>query len=440
MSLSVQTRKVLSRSRERYRNEKYVSCGLGRVLESADSKRLAPSQIVAFLAPSHPPCAERIVLTPELMCEADEFSALLNDKSILYQPLAPDGQRHRWWSCLNGWSRYSGKQILPELYSSVMHNVLETIRGTDWRNTRCLCVDQKDAVQEVRERPLTCPPTNRKKAVLFGYGNYAKTNIIPNVSPYISISCIHEIDPTQIPADGNFTECWDTSLHLRSTEQYDVYLIAGFHHTHAPLAINALNHNAYAVVEKPIVVDNSQLVELLKAMRNSNGQLFCCFHKRYLPFNKLAVQDMDLYDGRPVSYHCIVYEVPLPKLHWYRWPNSKSRLVSNGCHWIDHFLYLNGFCRVQSADLTVADDGTVNCSVILDNGALFTMVLTDRGSRRIGVRDYIELHTDNITVKMTDGYYYIAENKDRIIRRARINKMRSYRAMYQQIGKAINQG
>jgi len=440
IGLTAVRRKVFSRRQERFRNEKYISCGLGKVLEAPQNGLFEPGQVVAFLAPSHPACAERIVLPAELICQAERFGDLLNEKFILFGRLTVGEQRQRWWSSFKGWSRYAGWPVSGEKADGVMRNVLQTLEAVDWQKARKLAVDSKGEVELLRRRRDVNFAANRKRAVLFGYGNYAKTNIVPNVSPYITISCIHEIDPTQIPAAGNFAESWCTSPQLRDKEQYDVLLIAGFHHTHTPLAIEALNNGAYAVVEKPIVVDRSQLNELLDAMRNSTGQLFCCFHKRYLPFNKLAINDMSLREGEPVSYHCIVYEVPLPEFHWYRWPNSRSRLVSNGCHWLDHFLYLNGFSRVSSYDLTVAFDGTINCSVTLANGAFFTMVLTDRGSERIGVRDYVELHTDDVTVKMIDGSDYVAESRNKIIRKTAINKMHSYKVMYQQIGQKIAQG
>src|SRR5262249_57472786 len=74
-----------------------------------------------------------------------------------------------------------------------------------------------------------------------------------------------------------------------------------------------------------------------EAMGGYKGKVFCCFHKRYSAFNALARKDLQMQLGEPISYHCIVYEVPLPPMHWYRWPSSRSRLITNGCHWIDHF-------------------------------------------------------------------------------------------------------
>ena len=262
-----------------------------------------------------------------------------------------------------------------------------------------------------------------------------------NLKPYVFLEKIYEIDPTNIPKNRKLSffkkTNWDTHPLPRKDEVYDVYLIAGYHHTHTPLAIKAILQGSWAIVEKPISVEHSQLKKLLTALKDSKGKIVSCFHKRYHPMNNLALQDLENLAGEPISYHCIVYEVPLPILHWYRWPNSKSRLVSNGCHWIDHFLFLNDFCKVKSFKAISSDDGTINCSINLENGAFFTMVLTDLGSARIGVQDYIELRANGVTVKMTNSSYYKSENQKKVIRTKRMNKMDNYKLMYKEIGKRM---
>ena len=60
-------RKVLSRSQERYRNEKYVACGIGYVREGPTGSALPVGQAVVFLAPCHPRLAERICLPATLL-------------------------------------------------------------------------------------------------------------------------------------------------------------------------------------------------------------------------------------------------------------------------------------------------------------------------------------------------------------------------------------
>jgi hypothetical protein len=175
-------------------------------------------------------------------------------------------------------------------------------------------------------------------------------------------------------------------------------------------------------------------------MREAEGGLFACFHKRYSPFNDYAWPDLECEAGDPINYHCVVYEVPLPELHWYRWPNSKSRLISNGCHWLDHFSFLNRYCKVKSMSVEQAPDDTISCSVTLENGAYFTMVLTDTGSQPIGLQEYIELRAGAVTVKIVNNAKYLAEDSSRVFRRARINKTSPYRLMYRSIAAQIEAG
>src|SRR5581483_3643815 len=193
-------------------------------------------------------------------------------------------------------------------------------------------------------------------------------------------------------------------------------------------------------VEKPIVTTEEQLAEVLDAVQPGGRRLFSCFHKRYSPFNELALADLGIAPGDPVSYHCIVYEVPLPARHWYRWPRSRSRIVSNGCHWLDHFLFLNGFPDVRDATIAAVTPDALSCAVTLANGAVFTMVLTDRGSERLGVQDHVELRAGGVTVAIANGAVYRAEGPDRVLRRRRASRLAGHRRMYAAIGRAILEG
>jgi predicted dehydrogenase len=432
-------RKVRSRLGERSRNEKYISLGLGRIVEASVSGRHRAGQAVVFVAPSHPPCVERIVLPEDLLDTFDEaaLTALSPEAAILHLPADP-APGERWWAGLDGWSPYSGVPLSASLARDTLARAAETLAREEWSRARRLAVEGSAGTSEVLESPVAPASSERPSAVLFGYGHYAKNVALPNVRPFLAVERIHEVDPTQISRNDRSVN-WDTAPTLRDGHRFGAVLIAGYHHTHAPLAVEALRRGAYAVVEKPVVVDATQLAELLEAVERT-PLLFSCFHKRYLPFNALALEDLGVTPGEPVSYHCIVYEVPLPRLHWYRWPNSRSRLTSNGCHWLDHFLFLNEFSPVAAFDLAVAPDETLNCSVTLRNGAFFTMVLTDQGSARIGVQDYIELRANGTTVRMVNGGEYVAEGRDRVLRRRRINKLHSYERMYREIGRKIAEG
>jgi predicted dehydrogenase len=280
----------------------------------------------------------------------------------------------------------------------------------------------------------------RPRAALFGYGNFAKTVVLPNLRETIDVVRIHEVDPIQLgrtPLRGCVS---DTSPTIRPDEEWEACFIAGYHHTHAPLAIETLRRGSYAVVEKPTVTTQEQLQALSAELSVRPNKLFECYQRRYTVLNDWARKDLEIGPQTPVDYHAIVYEVPLPLRHWYRWPNSRTRLTSNGCHWIDHFLYLNGYAEPDRLELARGPRGIVNVSITLRNRAFGTMVLTDEGSERTGVQDHVELRANGRTAFIENNCHYRSEGRFGVIRRRRTHKIDSYRRMYRTIARQIVDG
>jgi predicted dehydrogenase len=431
-------RKVISRSRESSRNRKYLSAGSGVVLEAPSGSGIQPGARVAFVAPCHPRALERIVLPLELVQPLEETSPsatpggeiALADGSPMNDSLASE---------LGGWSAFSGRPLDPDHLRAALAKVATALSAQDWSAARRLAVPEPSAVAErLGSFAAGAGPT----AVLFGYGNYGKAIVLNNVRHALRVAAIHEIDPTLLPPGRDEGILWDTAAFPRHDERYDVYLIASYHHTHAPIALHALRQGAAAVVEKPTCTTRAQLDELLASLGATRGRVFAGFHKRYSPLNALARRDLGTAPGNPVHYHAIVFEEPLPARHWYRWPNSCSRIVSNGCHWLDHFLFLNDWSEPVGIDVARGpfDAQMVNVSVRLANGAFFSLVLTDAGSARVGVREHVELRSGGVTVTVDDGARYLAENGKRILRRTRVNKMTSYEVMYRTIADRIARG
>lgn len=429
--------KVASRRRERVRNERWLSCGFGRVLATDQPDVLEAGTQVVFIAPSHPRCMERVVLPVALMRPTSMVLPRLQGRllHVADAEIAHDAMRS-----LEGWTGYSG----VELDSKVLEQALNTVEAAcgvvnaaTGRHLRTgTPVTERSAPPE-STRPV---PIGGPTACLIGYGNYAKTMILPNVRPRLTVRHVHEIDPTQIGPRPNPAFTWDTAPILRPACDPDVVLVAGYHHTHAPAAAAALDRGISVMVEKPLATSFDQLDRLLQAMDRSTGRVFACFQRRYLPFGGFIRADLGVGPTDPVDYHCIVYEEPLPALHWYRWPTSRSRLTSNGCHWIDHFLFLNGFVGVLDGRTIVAGGGVVMVRLELVNGAVFTMTLTERGSARTGLQDYIELRSARGTVRIANSMRYTAERDNRVVRRLRCRRLEAHAAMYRSIADAVRRG
>lgn len=411
-------RKVASRLSERGRNRKFVALGIGEVVGGEFE-----GEVRAFVAPCHPECCERVALPESLTTRWDEDRPPRDELRLARIDAAvelPDE--------LRGWQRESGRVLEP---TSWMTEVTDALRAVDWSSVRRL----EGAATPVRERRTgETPGRDAVRSTLFGRGHYARTVVVPNLPDGIELSSVHELDPV-LSAQSPVT---DTAPRLREDERPDAVFVAGYHATHAPIACDALRRGARVVSEKPLATTSGQLAELLDAWVEPS-RYFAGFHRRHAPYNAWIREDLSPARGDPLSYHCIVHEVSLPPNHWYRWPSSGSRLLSNGCHWIDHFLFLNDFEDVRAADARRVGEEVV-ATIELANGAAFTMTLTDRGSDRLGTREHTELRVADRTAVIEDGGSYRAEDGERLIRREKFHKLAAHAAMYRSIGERLIRG
>jgi len=59
--------KAWSRLREGRRNDKYVSCGIGKIIETGENSEFKTNDLIAFIAPFHPRLVERLTLPQEFI-------------------------------------------------------------------------------------------------------------------------------------------------------------------------------------------------------------------------------------------------------------------------------------------------------------------------------------------------------------------------------------
>ena len=426
--------KAWSRFREQRRNDKYVSCGIGKIIETGDNSEFKNNDIIAFIAPFHPHLVERLTLPQEFIFNINkDILPQLSSKEILLYSLNHKGKSSHWWQDIISWSIYSGRNISQELKEKLEQGLIQEIKNTDWNNCEKINIQNPTVIKETKGEVKKLD--SRKTGVLFGFGNYAKTNIISFMKPFVNITTIHEIDPTQIWQKS--AQKWDSSPFPRDNEKYDVYFVASYNHTHTPITLNALKQGAYAVVEKPVAMDYEELEEIEKAIKQFGPKVFIGFHKRYSVFNDWAKKDLGVKPGDPISYHSVVYEISQPKYFWYSWLISRSTFFANGCHQIDHFLHLNDFSKPKDFDIKLLQDNAIEVWIELENGAVFTTVFSEKGSTRIGPRDHVELKVPGRNIRITDNIFYLAEDETRIIRKRKMYKTNSYRDMYIKIGKRI---
>lgn len=437
--------KIKSRLSEKERNEKFYSIGIGQIAGTFNNK--LQDQEVVFVAPVFPKACERLVVPEALILpiSAEEFKKVKKEKRVLLFDFInegnyPENNKHLCKELL-GWHQESGivlDNALIKAYLEKMKNLLLSLPLKLAKNLKLGTLSFGGNLKGWGRSYYK----NKKQGIngaLFGFGNYAKTQILPNIAGGIKITKIHDIDPTIIGT--RHKEGCDLSTDPRCLdEEIKVGFVAGYHHTHANLARQIIEAGAVAVVEKPVVTTFEQLEELLEVEKKFPGRLFSCYHMRYNPLFKQASEDLIIWKNDAVHMSAQVYEVPLPKFHWYRWPNSQSHVVSNGCHWLDLFLLMNDYSTPKRVDLRLINETESISLVELENGASLCLHLTHEGSPRIGVQDYVSLRANGRTVTVINGSEYRYEDEICLRRRQKINRMDAYKNMYKTISKSIGKG
>jgi len=438
----VQTwRKVRSRLAERGRNRKYVAFGWGETV--------APEpRAVAFLAPFHPECVAEVCVDEELVRTVgvpggenavDPGNGWPRRIGAVLHGTADDQAA----AAVAGWSRFSGRgldraaadRLLLRWSAAAAAGHLPTLAALPLPPSGESPGDMAPAATPPRPQRH-----DRPAAVLFGLGHYAKNVVVPRLSRHLDLACIHEIDPAQVGPVADRREQVRTSAFPEPDEDYPVYLVAGYHHTHAAIAVHALRRGAAVVVEKPPVTRRDQLADLMAALEDGGGLLFVAYQRRYSRLDDHLRADLAAAQGEPVHCQAVVYEIPLPANHWYRWPTSGSRLVSNGCHWIDHFLHLNDYVEPSHVRAHKLGNGDVVATVELVNSAALSLTITEHGSARLGVRDVVHFRAGEVTVRVVDQRLYEAESSRRRLRRDRVSARHAYDRMYETIGRRIRAG
>ena len=236
-------RKARSRLAEQVRNDRCTVVGLGRVIQSRDPG-VVPGTLVPFIVPDSGPPSERYVVPAGLV--GDPWHGAVPDRpGGMWQVVkAAAGEDDPDIPRIAGWHGCSGLPwpLLKHDIQAVANRALKAAGSS----ATCSCSDSPvtERTEAGRESGLT----------IFGYGNYVKTMVIPQLSRSIPVRCIHEIDPWQIGRHRNKLWSWDTSPTLRPDEHPDVVVVASFHHTHASIAVEAMEQGARAVIiEKPVV-------------------------------------------------------------------------------------------------------------------------------------------------------------------------------------------
>ncbi|MBK9580731.1 MAG: Gfo/Idh/MocA family oxidoreductase [Saprospiraceae bacterium] len=265
---------------EKNRDKKFFSFGYGVVIDSL-CDRYSKNSMVSFLATNHPEMVDVVTIHGDLVRFAHDSS--LEIKKLKYFDLRRlEFVKKYNFDNLVGYSIYSGRCINPDIVSNIFKEISEEIYILKNLNIPDLIFDVNDREIITSKSNIvnSTSKSNNAYAILFGFGQYAKTIVIPNLAQ-ISVKQINEVDPLQLPRKLKSKYSYSTAESFNNIDiEAQIVIIAGFHHTHAELVEKTLIRGMFAIVEKPLCVDINQFYKIKNIIESNPKKVFLCFHKR----------------------------------------------------------------------------------------------------------------------------------------------------------------
>ena len=218
-----------------------------------------------------------------------------------------------------------------------------------------------------------------------GTGGYVSGMHLPNISTLPHMFKVEALmNRSAIPAavlakQYNTTYYTTNSDMLLSDENVDIAAICTRHDTHANYAIQALQHGKHVFVEKPAALNIEELNNLIKTVRNSNKNFLIGYNRRFSKYAKEIKKQLKKRQ-KPVLIDYTMNAGYVPYDSWIQNEIGGGRIIGEGCHIIDLFVYLLGTdiksiavtpISFQQTYYTPSDN--VCCSICFNDGSVATL-------------------------------------------------------------------
>ena len=222
---------------------------------------------------------------------------------------------------------------------------------------------------------------------MIGAGNYATSMLLPHLRGRPDVQLVEVATATGLSAANaqrrfGFERCSTDHRGLLADETIDAVVIATRHHAHAAMVCEALAAGKAVFVEKPLAVDSDQLRAILAAVADSgNDRLMVGFNRRFAPL----LVDLKAAAGTRSGPVQVRYDVNAGRLEagsWYGQPEEGSRLVGEGCHFVDTISWWLDQDPVAVFSAATGDPDDTASTLLYPDGSVATIAYQTGGDPR----------------------------------------------------------
>jgi len=246
----------------------------------------------------------------------------------------------------------------------------------------------------------------KQKLYVIGAGDYTRTNILGSIDKF-ERECIIDYNfnlafyaAKQFQFNSYGTH-YQSLIEKIQSERNPVFIIASYHSTHTPIALDLIktNASAYIFIEKPPVTTKEQLSALLDVYDPS--KIFIGYNRRHIPWVQEIKRKSQKRES-PLFINMTIKEVSLNSSHWYFWRNQGTRITGNLCHWIDLAVYWVNSVPVSLTLNKSKNSDNLVLTIAFEDGSLVNLFATETGNSLRGVQEKIEIRFDDSTIFIDD--------------------------------------
>lgn len=261
------------------------------------------------------------------------------------------------------------------------------------------------------ERPTITAPDTSIRAGVLGAGNFVNGTLLPAMKDIPDLELVGIVSGAGMTARTagdkfGFQYAASSDAQLLDDPSINWIAIATRHDLHASQAIKAMERGKNVFVEKPLALNESQLLEVARAQRESGKSVMVGFNRRFAPM----VQEMKTFlagHHRPFVATYRINAGAIPRDHWTQDPEiGGGRIIGEALHFIDLLSYLTGSSiRRVHAVAVETDRGLVDDEVIITMsfaaGSIGTVIYTAGGDKSYS-KERIEIFGDGRVAMLED--------------------------------------
>lgn len=188
------------------------------------------------------------------------------------------------------------------------------------------------------------PPRGREISTVnlgfIGAGNFTQNNLLPHLKRMKEVKLKGVITSTGISARDvarkfGFEYCSSDVNQILEDEEINCVFIATRHNSHSRLVCQALKAGKAVFVEKPLAINEEELEEIDRTLKQTPGKILVGFNRRFSP----AVQLLKKHFRDRITPLVMAYRVNagfIPADHWINDPEEGGgRIIGEVCHFVD---------------------------------------------------------------------------------------------------------